>query len=92
VSENRAESVHFCLTEENETRFFELSRLDQRFPSIQAERFADYGEHCRVFQWSPINERWDQTMDGNSPVFENSRPEMLFIQRLPELYRQLGIA
>jgi hypothetical protein len=32
VSENRAESVHFCLTEENETRFFELSRLDQRFP------------------------------------------------------------
>ena len=32
MSENRAESVHFCLTEENETRFFELSRLDQRFP------------------------------------------------------------
>jgi hypothetical protein len=32
--ENRARSVHYRLTEENETRFIGLSRLDQRFTSI----------------------------------------------------------
>jgi hypothetical protein len=42
VSENRAESVHFCLTEENETRFFELSRLDQRFPKPKRSATNDF--------------------------------------------------
>ena len=31
VSKNRAKPAHYHLIEENETRFFELSRLDQRF-------------------------------------------------------------